>query len=125
MAGIGAFAEKVIVPFCKPGTVGVNRIWIVQSPAGAMVAQLSVCEKFPVVVTLETASGLVPMLVSCTLCTGLVVPTSCPVKVKLSGLRMACGAMPVPLKETTSVPASVETVMPPLRAPVVEGVNVT
>jgi hypothetical protein len=90
-----------------------------------MVAQLFVCAKFPVAVTLEITSGLVPVLLSCTLCGALVVPTSCPVKVRLPGFRTACGAMPVPLKKTTLVPASVTTVMLPLRAPVADGVNVT
>lgn len=75
------------VPERKPLAEGAKATVTLQLPAaGSDAAQLFVCEKFPVAVTLEIRSGLVPRLLSCALCAALVVPTFCPAKVMLLGL---------------------------------------
>src|SRR4051812_15911532 len=42
------------------------------------------------------ARGAVPLLVRVTACAALVLPTACPAKVKLVGLSVTAGAVPVP-----------------------------
>ena len=69
----------------------------------------------------------VPLLVRVTVCCALCVPTVCTPKFKLGGETVNSGAMPVPLKVTTSGLGSALSVMViwPVRGPVAVGVNVT
>src|SRR6266536_2880186 len=73
------------------------------------------------------ASGAEPVLVSVTACAALVVPTICEAKTRFAGVRLAVGAVPVPVSVTlwgllAALSASVTLA---LRAPVAVGANVT
>jgi hypothetical protein len=76
---------------------------------------------------LEITSGAVPVFWSVELWAALVVPVSCEPKVRLVGVRVTAGAVPVPVRATLcGLPAaSSVTVMPALRLPAAVGEKVT
>jgi hypothetical protein len=69
-----ALSVIVMVPNRFPDAVGVNVTLIVQvAPAATLVGQLLTWPKSPLEVTLEITSAALPVLVSVTACTALVV----------------------------------------------------
>ena len=74
-------------------------------------------------------SGELPPLVKTDDCVALDVPTACPLKVRLAGLKVTLDelAIPVPVKPIVcGLPAALSvTAMLPFRVPVVVGVKVT
>src|SRR5271154_3384628 len=68
------------VPKRVPATDGLKMTEIAQFAKGATVEQLFVCEKSPLVATLETTSGVVPLFVNVTFSAAEVVPTFCAAK---------------------------------------------
>ena len=71
--------------------------------------------------------GPVPLLASVTFWGALAVPTFCPAKVKLEGVRLTAGRDPVPFRlADCGLPAALSvTFSAPVREPLVDGVKVT
>lgn len=127
----------VRVPARLPAAVGLKVKLIVQLPPTATAAeQALVAAKSPALApetaTALTVSAAVPVLVTVTVCAGLVLPTSCPANA--AGVeRPATGAVPVPFRLTVSVlealpdPELFESLMVnvPLRDPVAVGLKPT
>jgi len=72
-------------------------------------------------------NGAVPELLSVVLCDALVVPTGCDEKVRLVGVRVTAGAVPLPVSGTVcGLPVALSvTEMLAVRLPVAVGVKVT
>jgi hypothetical protein len=88
----GASSTIVSVPFRVPVAVGLNVTAMLHWTAGARLAgQLCEAAKSPVVLKLVTCRLALPVLVSVTLRTELVVPTCCPPKLKVEAEREAAG----------------------------------
>jgi hypothetical protein len=91
-----ALSEMVREPVRVPTAVGVKVTLIVQlEPAARLAAQVFVASKSegsaPVTTMLDMARLTFPALESVTACAALVVPTCCPVKVRLLGEKLAPG----------------------------------
>ena len=94
----------VSVPVRGPPASGVKVTLIVHDPPAAILAgQLFVCAKFPLVVTLATASARLPVFESVRACEPLVALTCCAMKLSVAGDTPASGAVPVPVKPTVCV----------------------
>ena len=88
-----------------PGSAGVNVTLIVQLPFGAsvlpqVVVRVKSPESVPVTTWLAMVKVPVPVLLRVTVWAGLVVPTFWPVKVRLVAVRLATGAVAVPVRLT-------------------------
>jgi hypothetical protein len=83
-------------------TVGVKVTLMMQlAPAATLAPQVLVWAKFPLAVTLVMFKAALPVFVRVTVWDALVVPTACPVKVRLVGASVTTGASsPLPDKET-------------------------
>jgi hypothetical protein len=97
----------VRVPVLVPETFGENVTVIVQIPLGATAAvQVLVSAKAvafaPLMAMLLTVSGAVPLLVfeTVTAWPAAVLPTAVLANVKVAGLTVTTGAVPVPMRET-------------------------
>lgn len=88
-----------------------------------------VSAKSPPAEMLKTARLAAPVLVRVTVCAGLAVPTVWLAKVRLDGVRLASGPLPVPFRLAVCVlefPFELSaTVRTPARVPLVVGVKVT
>jgi hypothetical protein len=73
------------------------------------------------------ANGVLPTFVRVDVFAALVVPTSCPSKPRLAGLKLTAGAVPVPVSGTLCglFAASSVIVTAALRPPAAAGANVT
>src|SRR5579859_1455715 len=122
-----ALLFTVRVPLRVPPTVGVKVTVTVQDPLTAMLEQLFVWLKSPVVETPETVAVLVPELVMVTDCAGAEEPTTVLPNVRLAGLAFSTGpgAVPVPDRLTVLVTPPALTVNVPVRDPAAVGLNVT
>jgi hypothetical protein len=118
-----------------PAEIGANVTLIVQKdPASTLVPQSFICEKSPLLRPVTPipliVSVPVPVFVSFTLCAALVVPMFWPANVKLATLKLAAGAVPVPVRLTdcwllAMFPALSVIVNEAVRAPETVGVKVT
>jgi hypothetical protein len=75
-------------------------------------------------------SAAVPVLLSLTVCEALLVPTVCPLKVRLPGETPATGAVPVPVRPIVCMLPGIPLLLSvmvtePVSVPVAVGVNVT
>jgi hypothetical protein len=72
-------------------------------------------------------SGAVPEFFKVVVWAVLVVPTGCEPKLRLAGVSVTAGAVPVPLSETPCGLSDASSLMvtPAVRLPVAEGENVT
>src|SRR5262249_52905143 len=114
------------VPVRAKRAAGVNVTLMTQAPPGASAfPQVLVWAKSPVTVTPEMAKGILPVFVTVTACTALVVPTSWLLKLSAAGVTAAVATPPVPVRLAVSVVLPVGTLREPLRRPPEEGVNVT
>jgi hypothetical protein len=119
----------VRVPDAEPTAIGANVTETVQEKPGAMLTlQVLVWLKGAVAVTLVTCMGPVPVFCTVTLLALLVVPSTWDEKLRLAGVTVATGAVPVPVSvtvcETPRLPESSLTVSEPLTAPATDGVKV-
>lgn len=88
----------VIVPVRCPCIVGANVTLIVQlGPMATVAPHVLVCKKSPLIAMLVIVRVSVPLLVSITVWAGLVVPITWSPKVRLVGVSVTAGAVPVPL----------------------------
>lgn len=118
---------SVTVPVREPAALGVKLTLMTQVPlmASALPQLLDWAKSLAPAVT-ETplmVRGAVPLLVTVTVCTALVVPVCCAAKVSEVGDSEALPSMPVPDKVAVTVPAPVAKLSEPERAPVVLGVK--
>jgi hypothetical protein len=124
---VPAASTIVRVPVQGPLPSGVKVTLIVQFPLAATLEPqvLLLMEKSPLIVMLETASGVVPALLRVTDWAVLVEPTATPEKVRLLVERDALE--PVPLKLTVcGLPLALsETDRVPLTVPPAVGVKIT
>ena len=91
----------VIDPFRAPLAVGAKLTLIVQLPLGATEGrQLLLCVQPLVIAILLMARAQLLVFVRVTACAALVVPTSCPAKLRLVGETLGAGTNPVPLSWT-------------------------
>jgi hypothetical protein len=121
-------SETISDPVRLPPVTGVKVTLIVQLAAGLRFpGQLSVCEKSPTALTLETTMLALPVLVNRTACAELEVPTVCSAKVKELTDKVFAGAPAVPLRESVCglLGAESVTMIVPILLPVEVGVNVT
>src|SRR5512140_3455117 len=115
-------------PLRSPVVAGVNVTLIRQlAPAVTLVPQLLVWLKSPVVAMPLMVSGALPVLVNVTLCAELETPTNWPAKPRLTGKRVATGALPTPDNATvgTAVLLLLVSMSVPLREPDTEGTKLT
>ena len=98
-----ATASSVMVrkPERVPAAVAVNVTFIVQLAKAAIVPmQLFVWLKSPLMLTLVTASGPGPLLLTVTVCAGLAIPIPKLPNVSVVALRVTDGGTPVPARLT-------------------------
>jgi hypothetical protein len=127
---LGASSLMVTNPVRVPVLVGAKVKAIVQLANAATGVEvehvvLESSANSPLKLMAEIVNALVPVFASVTLCTALVVPTTWLPNVRLEGVRLTPGAVPVPERVTTLVPALLTKERLPLRVPVAVGVNVT
>jgi hypothetical protein len=101
----GASSLIVTLAVRPPRAIGANVTEIVQVAftarlAGQLWEALKSEALAPVTPMLDSASGAVPELRRVELWAALVVPTSCEPKLRLVGVSVTAGAVPVPLRET-------------------------
>jgi hypothetical protein len=128
-----ALSEIVMLAERLPAAEGVNVTIMLQvAPDGTLVnPQVLLWAKsallVPPTVTPFTVSGALPEFVTVTVWDGLVVPTSCPVKVKVVGESVTAGAEPVPVRLTDcGLPEALSVIVKLAeRLPAAVGVNVT
>ena len=136
MCGLpGALSDTVTEAVRDPAPVGVNVTEIVQvAPAASVfgaIGHVFVCAKSPACVPptamLEISSGAAPELVRVTSWAALVVPTSWLPNVRLPGLSVTPGAVPVPLSAAVCglPPALSEMLRAAVLEPAAVGVKVT
>src|ERR1700758_5046827 len=101
----------VIVPVSVCAAVGVKVMLMLQLEPMGTLAQLSVCEKSPDAVILDTVKPLVPVLESCTVSGGVleVLMTWLP-KDSDEGVSVIPGVVPVPVICSTNSPLPLPTV---------------
>ena len=127
-----ALSRIMTTPVRVPLVVGVNVTAIVHVPeavSGVEVEQvvLGSSTKSPLEARAVMESELVPLLVSVTGCAAAVVPTRVLPKVRLEGVNVTPGAVPVPVRAMVCAPplALSVMVMTPVRTPLAVGVKVT
>jgi hypothetical protein len=96
-----------------------------EAPTASEAGQLCVAENWPVVVTLDTASAVLPVLLSVMPCAADTVETACPPNASAVDEADPEVWSPVPLTETVLVPTPVGMENVPAAAPIAEGANVT
>jgi hypothetical protein len=126
---------RVSAPLTLPEEVGVNVTAITQlaPPAtGVEVEQvvLASTAKLALTAKFEIVRGAVPVFITVTLCAVLVVPTTCPPKLRLEGVILIATSVPVPLRLTvwvlpTVAPLLSVKVSVAVALPVTVGANVT
>ena len=126
-----ALSVKLSEALRLPVTDGVNVTLTVQVLLGVIVAPVQVSALLakslafvPLIVTVEMVRLALPVLVSVTVCDGLVVPTGSDGKTGDAD-KLTAGAVPVPIKLTTcGLPLALSvSVRLPERAPAAVGVN--
>jgi hypothetical protein len=127
-----ALSVMVMLAARLPVAVGLKVTLMEQfAPAATLAPHVFVCEKsplfVPVMAMLEIVNVAVPVLVSVTICTALLMPTIWLPKLMLLPPSVTMGATPVPVSVTVcGLPGNGSlTVMAPLRMPVAVGVKVT
>src|ERR1035437_10222364 len=89
---LAALSEKLMVPVRAPGAVGLKVTEMVQlAPAATGEPQVLARAKSPVAAIVDTVSAAVPLLVSVTFTTGLIVPTVWAPKFSAAGLSKTLG----------------------------------
>jgi hypothetical protein len=121
----------VRVPLTAPMAVGEKDTLIVQEPPVATLPpQVLVSLKLAVVEMIEIVSVVLPVFLRVTGCDTLVVPTPCPLNVRLGGETPATGAVPVPVNLTVCVLPPTPLLLSvmvrvPVRVPVAVGEKLT
>jgi hypothetical protein len=115
------------VPVRVPTTAGVKTTFAVQVDPAATDVQLLVWLKSPLIVIPVIASVAVPVFEMVTVCAAELLPMAWLAKVRVAGVRLTAGAIPVPVKATVCRPPVVLSAMDkvPVRVPTTAGVKTT
>ena len=127
-----ALSLIVTAPVREPVAVGENVTAIVHVPEAATSVEIEQVvpaprAKSPLAASAVILSALLPVLVKVTDCAAAVVPTTVLPKLRLEGVSITPGAVPVPLSVMVWLPPLALSVMvtTPVRTPLAVGVKVT
>ena len=127
-----ALSLMVTAPVREPAAVGENVTAIVHVPEAATSVEIEQVvpaprAKSPLAASAVILSALLPVLVKVTDCAAAVVPTTVLPKLRLEGVSITPGAVPVPLSVMVWLPPLALSVMvtTPVRTPLAVGVKVT